>query len=289
MSTVRIAVVTDIHHGDESFTKKGPAALPLLEEVCAAVDSGSFDALIELGDRISDEDPLSDRRRAREVGERLARVSVPRFHVCGNHDLENLGLTENEGILNAPLGSRVVELNGLQLVFWQPDTRVHRPGGFRLAAGDLNWLRHALEVFVPTVLFTHVPLSGQAQTGNFYFERNPEHAGFREQDAIRQAIAECRAPVIGIAGHVHWNTLTVLDGVPHISLQSLTESFTTPGRPAAAWATLTIGDDLLKWRAFGCDPAAYELPLPPRGPGRWVPPLPRFSEMTPGAQSEKAA
>jgi hypothetical protein len=281
MSELKLAVVTDIHHGEETFTKIGPAALPLLEELCDAVHHERFDALIELGDRVSDVDRPTDWRLALEVGACLARVAIPRFHVCGNHDLENLRIADNQEALDAPLGSRTAELNGFRLVFWQPDTRVHRPGGLRLADGDLDWLEKALVGTAPILVFTHVPLSGHAQTGNYYFERNPGYAGYREQDAIRQVIAGSSAPVVCIAGHVHWNTLTMLDGVPHISLQSLTESFTTPRRPAAAWAALHIEGERLHWQVFGEDPAAYTLPMPKAGPQRWIAPLPSFDEPAP--------
>jgi hypothetical protein len=235
--------------------------------------------VVELGDRISDEDPAADRRRAAEVGAVFARLPVPRHHVSGNHDLEHLDPAENEAALDAPLGSRTVALNGLRLVFWQPDTRAHRPGGFRLAAGDLAWLGRALEGDAPAVVFTHVPLSGHGQDGNYYFERNPQYAGFRDQPAIRALLGGCRAPLLAVAGHVHWNTLTVLDGVAHISLQSLTESFTTPGRPAGAWAILEIDPEIVRFRVLGADPAAYELPFPRGGPGRWTAPLPPFDRL----------
>ena len=37
----------------------------------------------------------------------------------------------------------------------------------------------------PTLLVSHVPLSGHAQTGNYYFERNPGHATYAEIADIR--------------------------------------------------------------------------------------------------------
>ena len=49
-------------------------------------------------------------------------------------------------------------------------------------------------------------------------------------------------PVVWLAGHVHWNTVTLVDGIPHVTLQSLTETFTTHPEPAAAWGLLELGD-----------------------------------------------
>jgi len=53
---------------------------------------------------------------------------------------------------------------------------------------------------------------------------------------------------------VHWNTLTTVNGTPHLTLQSLTESFTTAGEPAASTALITINDDYLTYAVAALDP-----------------------------------
>ena len=67
MARIRIAVVTDIHHGQDTLTKKGSAALPLLGRFIADAGKGGFDAVLDLGDRISDESPERDRALQAEV------------------------------------------------------------------------------------------------------------------------------------------------------------------------------------------------------------------------------
>ncbi len=93
-------------------------------------------------------------------------------------------------------------------------------------------------------------------------------------DRARAAIAQARQPVVCLAGHVHWNSVAQIDGTPHLTQQSLTESFTTGGEPAAAWGLMELGE-AVRWEVFGRDPFAVTLTPSAR---RWTPPLPPFDE-----------
>jgi hypothetical protein len=278
MTRFRLALVADIHHGKDTFTKQGTAALPLLERFIEEANSGDFDAVIDLGDRISDEDPTRDRQLQADVAQRFGALRIPHHHVNGNHDHAMLNQSENEAILGRPTGSRTLWIADIRLVFWQPDVGLTRDRGFHLAPGDLDDLVDLLGADDrPTLLFSHVPLSGHVQTGNYYFERNPGHATYAQISDIREAIAAAACPVVALAGHVHWNTLSIVDGTPHITLQSLTETFTTGGA-AGSIGVLEIEDGSLRWTVRGRDPIALVLPWPHAKP-RWKAPLPVFSQM----------
>jgi hypothetical protein len=84
-------------------------------------------------------------------------------------------------------------------------------------------------------------------------------------------LREATVPVVWIAGHVHWNTLTFVDGIPHLTLQSLTETFTSSPEPAASWALLELSDTIA-WQVFGLDPLELRLPAAPTS-RRWVTPM----------------
>jgi len=137
---LRIALVADIHHGDSSFTKMGAEALPLMAEFRRFVAEARPDAVIDLGDRISDCDRMTDLRLEQEVAESFAPIEAPRFHLCGNHDRDHLTVAENEAILGQPLGHRIVDLGDWRLVLWAADSKIHRPVGFVLTEADLLWL-----------------------------------------------------------------------------------------------------------------------------------------------------
>jgi Icc protein len=274
---LRLAVIADIHHGPDQGTKKGAAALGLLEAFVDRVNGSGADAVIELGDRISDVGPDEDRELQRAVAARFLRLAMPRHHLAGNHDMAHLGIEENEAALDAPLASRAVTIGDIRIVLWQPDVQLTPERGFHLADGDLANLERLLGADERrTLLFTHVPLSGHAQIGNMYFERNPAHATYAELADIRRVIAAAPCPITAIAGHVHWNTLTAVDGTPHLTLQSLTESFTTGGHPAASTGLLTIDGETLSWSVVGLDPLSLTLDFPHHR-RMWREPLPPFA------------
>jgi Icc-related predicted phosphoesterase len=275
--TLRLAFVADIHHGENSFTKVGAQALPLMAEFGRFVAETKPDAVIDLGDRISDRDHATDLRLEQEVAEAFAPLAAARFHLCGNHDRDHLSVAENEAILGQPLGHRTVDLGDWRLVLWAACAKIHRPGGFVLRESDLLWLAATIAAADrPLVIMSHVPLSGHAQTGNYYFERKPEFSTNPGAERARAVLREARVPVVCLAGHVHWNTLATVDGIPHLTLQSLTESFTTMPEPAAAWGLLELGDSI-GWTVFGQDrfSARIEAADTLR---RWMTPLQPFDE-----------
>jgi hypothetical protein len=173
-------------------------------------------------------------------------------------------------------GQGAVDLGPIRLAFWQPDVALKPSRPFRLAEGDLDSLRAILEDDRPTILVAHPPVSGQDQTGNHWFENNTAHATYREElPAIRKVLGEAPCPLVALAGHVHWNSLTIVDAIPHLTLQSLSETCTTGGSPSGCSARLTVEDETLRWGVSGLD--AFEVVIPfPRRSRHWTSPLPRF-------------
>lgn len=275
---LKLAVVTDIHHGRASLTKMGPAALGLLDRFVGFANDWGADMVVDLGDRITDRDNATDRALTADVAAVFQRVSAPRRHLLGNHDLEFMTAAEGEELLGVPLSSESFDLNGFHLVFWQADAHVDKQRGFSLPQTDLDWLAADLAATsLPSIVFTHVPLDGAAMTGNYWFEANRRYATYAETAAIRRVITGSGKVVLCLAGHVHWNKANVVDGIPYLSLQSLTESYTTAPEPAAAWSTVEVGDGI-HWCCHGADPMEMRLPLRPPG-RRWTPPLPPFAEL----------
>ncbi|MBO89371.1 MAG: hypothetical protein CMP14_07610 [Rickettsiales bacterium] len=276
-SQLKLAVVTDIHHGPQSKTKMGPAAIGLLNEFVDFANDWGADIVIDLGDRISDRNNESDRALTADVAGIFQRIGTQRRHILGNHDLEYMTVEENEELLGVSMSSESIDVNGYHLVFWQADTHIDRDEGFHLNDDDLKWLAADLGATnLPTIVFSHVPLDGGDMTGNYYFEANPELARYRETEQIREVLTTAGNVVLCVAGHVHWNDLNNVDGIPYISMQSLTESFTTAPKPASAWSTIRIGEEI-HWECYGADPVNIKIPTPTLG-RRWVPPLPSFQE-----------
>ena len=272
---LRLALVTDIHHGPPTKTKRGDEALPLLHKFVDFANDWSADLVVDLGDRISDKDNATDRRLTADVAGAFQRVSIPRRHLAGNHDLEFMTRQDGEELLGTSLTSESLDINGFHLVFWQAGVKYDRQDGFSLTDGDIQWLADDLAATdLPAIVFSHVPLDGALMTGNFYFEANQHCSQYSETEEIRRVLREAGNVVLCVAGHVHWNKANSVDGIPYLSLQSLTESFTTAPAPAGAWSTIEIGEDI-HWQCHGADPLDVRMPI---GHG-WVPPLPSFDEL----------
>jgi predicted phosphodiesterase len=275
---LRVAFIADIHHGNDQMTKRGSTALGLVEEFRAFVEKTNPDFVVDLGDRISDIDRATDLELEREVAEALKPIRQPLYHVCGNHDREYLSVAENEEILGQTLRNETIDIGEWRLVLFRADSKIYRPGGLILNEADLLWLANvARTADRPLLIVNHVPISGHSQIGNYWFEANPDSSTYFGADRARAALRLARVPVVWVSGHVHWNTLTQIDGMPHFTLQSLTESFVTSPEPAAAWTLLELGEEIAL-KVFGRDPFEAKLSRA-RLAQRWITPLPRFDLM----------
>jgi HAD superfamily hydrolase (TIGR01450 family) len=274
---LRLAIVADIHHGTDKLSKRGSAALGLLDRFLAFVSDWGPDMVVDLGDRISDIDRETDLRLLTDVAARFAPLNTPRAHLNGNHDVAFMAPDENATALGIDSGHRSVDVKGWHLVFWQPDAVIPYPEPFRIRLPDLEWLAADLAATeLPTVVFSHVPLSSASMVGNYWFANSPDHGGYPNAADARRVIEASDKVVLCVAGHVHWNSLHRVNAVPHITIQSLTESYTTGGKPSAAWATLEISD-VIRWRTHGRDPIEMTMPVRARGE-RWPEPIPNIRE-----------
>ncbi|MGL4637249.1 MAG: metallophosphoesterase family protein [Beijerinckiaceae bacterium] len=284
--TTRIAIVTDIHHGKDAEAKKGSNALRLLETFAGFVAEQQHDLVLDLGDRISDEARDTDLVLEREVNAAFApvRAVAPVLHICGNHDRDFLSVADNEQILGQSLGNTVLDLGDWQLALFRADTRMRRPLGFNCPQSDIDWLAETVAAADrPLLIASHVPLSGHGQDGNYYFENTPGYSRYPQTPQLREILKSCKQPLLCLAGHVHWNTVTTVDGVTHLTQQSLTESFTMSaergrGEPCGAYGMLELGAEGISWRVHGSDAFALTIPVQQLA-RRWYHPLPPLGEL----------
>ncbi|MDZ7799707.1 MAG: metallophosphoesterase [Trueperaceae bacterium] len=269
MKPLRIAMVADVHCGEDQGTKLGSRAPDLLPAALAEIARHRPDLVVDLGDRINQADAAKDARNLRRVAEMFAALATPRVHLVGNHDVDNLSVAEHEQVLGHGLRHHSRNEGGWHLTFWNPDCRyVPKLGNMRLSDGDLAWLEADLAAHdAPTVLFSHAPAHRAPMDGNLYFEHRPAsrawHANVHE---ATQLLARHRQVILCVNGHTHWNALSFLDGIAFATLPSLTECFTTPPEPSGAWGLLELADPIT-WTVRGRDPLHWSLPLrhPRRG------------------------
>ena len=272
-NTLKIAVITDIHHGPDRFGKKGDEALELLKSAIGKVNSMDIDLVVDLGDRISNADPANDRRHLADVASAFESLIPQRQHLVGNHDVVHLSVEEQERILDSSLQHHSLDRQGWHLAFWNASCKLHEGQGFFLEQDDLDWLAADLAATgLPSVVFSHMPVDTGSMVGNYYFERRFAHGEQHRNAFLARDLIEASEKVIAVvSGHVHWNQLHVMDGIPHFSLQSLSEAFTTHPHAAGSWALLTLGDTI-EMEVFGRDPVWYRMPV--KNPSHhWLSPM----------------
>lgn len=264
METLQLAIITDIHHGTPIDGKHGDKALSLLQNFVDAVNQRQPDLVVDLGDRISDIDKPTDTQLQQEVMAIFQDLTVPHVHLLGNHDMDNLTRAENEAVLGVSLEHASQDIKGVHLVFWQPDVFITQ--GFEATQQQLEWLEANLKsTSLPSIIFTHAPFSDASMLSHFYFQNSlPKYAGYENAAAIRDIIKQHSNTLACISGHVHWNSLQTINGTHHITLQSITEGFTTQAEVAEAWTWLELDTDL-RVNVQGKDFWEVRLPLKKAG------------------------
>lgn len=270
---LKVALISDIHFGPDRGTKKGTSAFRLVTQFKDWLGENRCDLVVDLGDRISDVDRTTDEEMVRQVGAWFADISIPHYHLAGNHDLEALTLSENEELLNFSLSSTSIDLKGFHLVFWNAGSRLDREKGFLVLENELNWLEEDLSRSgLPTVIFTHVPLDNGSMTGNFYFEKAfPHHAGYNPADGkrIREVIERSNKVVLCVNGHAHWNAYHCIDGVHYVTIPSLTEMFPTYPSVCESWAKLSLENEI-HLQVLGNLAMEYRFPMKQANGGHWL-------------------
>jgi len=272
-NSLRIAVISDIHYGPDRYSKKGDEAFILLENFIGQVNTMEIGLVVDLGDRISNTDLVNDRQHLAEIAAAFKSLTRDCHHLIGNHDVVHLSVEEHEKILGMPLQHHSLDRQGWHLAFWNASCELHEGEGFRLEPDDLDWLASDLAATdLPSVVFSHMPVDTGSMVGNYYFERRFAHGEQHRNASLARDLIENSEKVIAVvSGHVHWNQLHVMDGIPHFSLQSLSETFTTHPHAAGSWALLTLGDTV-EFEVFGRDPVMYRVPVKTAS-HRWLPPL----------------
>ncbi|MBU2647475.1 metallophosphoesterase [bacterium] len=268
-----IAIVTDIHYGPARYSKKGDDAIVLLQGFVRQANELNVDLVVDLGDRISNTDPPTDIKHLRTIAGEFQKLAADHYHLIGNHDVVHMTVPEQERIMGASFQHQSLDRKGWHLVFWNPSCVIHENVGFRLAESDLAWLESDLSgTTLPAVVFTHMPTDTGSMVGNYYFEKKYAGGGQHRNAALAREIIEKSEKVIAVvSGHVHWNQLHFMDGIPHLSLQSLSETFTTHPHPSGAWGLLTLGDTI-DLAIHGREPMTFSLPIK-QTTHHWLPPM----------------
>lgn len=243
---LKAAIITDIHHGPRVGNKYGPKALRLVELFVEAVNRKKPDMVVEMGDRISEEDEKTDRKRMMELRRLFNRVAAPVHSIIGNHDIKNLTHQENADIMGSPAESYSVDVNGFHLIFWNPNVDCGEHDDKSPLCGDaLTWLKHDLATHdAPTIIFSHIPFDGMFEPGDEDTDTRKieKRFAYPESLEIRKILEDSDNVILSMAGHLHKNSAKIINGIHYVTLQSLVQAQEGKGKrsPYGTYAFLNV-------------------------------------------------
>jgi 3',5'-cyclic AMP phosphodiesterase CpdA len=264
-----LALITDLHFGPEArfggklrkLTAHARALTQAFVERMNAVVHP--DLVVNLGDDIEDESPEADRARYADAVGVLRGCRAELVNVAGNHDTIHLGAGD---LLEAWGRDRGGELyssfdrGGCHFVVLH--TRERKDHDVSVGEAQLAWLAEDLAAHpAPTVVLMHHSAADQDLRGNRWFEGSPHLCLVRERRKVR-ALLEQHGDVRAVFnGHLHWNHLDLIGGLPYVTLQSLVENLDddAPGRAAAAHAVVRLSKSRVVVEIEGAERARYQF------------------------------
>jgi 3',5'-cyclic-AMP phosphodiesterase len=267
---ITVAFVTDLHFGPEArwegklrklTARAGDLARAFVERMNREVKP---DLVVNLGDDIEDESLEADRARYAECQSILRGCDAELVNVAGNHDTVNLGAedllatwgeTSSAGVLY-----RSFDRAGVHFV--RLHTRERQDLDVTVGDDQIAWLAADLEQHPgPTVLLMHHSAADQDLRNNRWFDRRAHVCLVHERRRIRELIDRHGQVRAVFNGHLHWNHLDVIGGVPYVTIQSLVENLDddAPGRPARAHAVARISSKRVVVEIEGAERARYQI------------------------------
>jgi 3',5'-cyclic AMP phosphodiesterase CpdA len=264
---ITIGIVTDLHFGPEArfggkLRKMTHLAPELARDVVRRMNEViRADLVVNLGDDIEDESREADLARYGECQAILRGATAPLLNVAGNHDTihlnrDDLGrFWQRSGPLYYALdhaGWHLVVLHTLE----KKDVEI------RLPETQLSWLRADLAATdKPTVVFMHHSASEQSLDDSRWWPGRSHLALVKERAELRSIFEQSGRVRAVFNGHLHWNHLDVIAGIPYVTVQSLIENLDddAPGRAAAAHAEVRLSERRGLVRVHGNDPARYQF------------------------------
>jgi 3',5'-cyclic AMP phosphodiesterase CpdA len=259
--------VTDLHFGPEArfggkLRKMTHLASGFARDFVRRMnDEVRPDLVVNLGDDIEDESREADLARYGECQAILRGARAPLVNVAGNHDTINL----NRDDLNAFWGRSgplhySFDTGGWHFVVLH--TLEKKDVEIRVPAPQIEWLRADLAASsAPVVVFMHHSASEQRLDDSRWWPGRSHLALVKEREELRHLFETSGRVRLVINGHLHWNHLDVIRGIPYVTVQSLIENVDDdePGRAAQAHAVVRLSAHRGVVRVAGNDPARYQF------------------------------
>lgn len=231
---LKAALITDIHAGPDVYDRRGlqikaGSHVPrILNDFVMATNNSDVDCVIDLGDRISARDSLTDAFNLGAVNGLYAGLKKPLYYVPGNHEYKHLTARDIENITGQPTKTWSDEIGGVHVIFWNPNVKNRDP--LKITAQDLNDLdtRLSMKPDTPTVVCSHIPLDNNSEDRLIKLrdQGKPEDHGpygyyyYINAHEARKIMEDHGNVILCAAGHRHQTRLKTINGIRHLNLDS---------------------------------------------------------------------
>lgn len=249
-SKCKLVIFSDIHYALERPVNNGSIidrklteyAVPLLESLTDKINNDiKPDVAINLGDLVEDfNDHDKDVVNLNFIWNMLKDINAPFYSAIGNHDLRSMSSkTEVEQIMGYEHSTFSVDILGYHFVFLGLDVNnkenVESGGILKtrcISEEDLEWLKNDLaKNELPYLIFTHYGLAEDNMKGNWWFEKNPDHAVLGNRKEVKEILKRNKNLIAVFSGHQHWTKRIVEDDISYYVVGSLTENIHDDGIP----------------------------------------------------------
>lgn len=266
---MKFAIVTDTHIGPPGFYRGINRIMSHLSETVLLELAESINRqkdlsfIAQLGDMSQDDvrypSAEFDRANFKRALWYFRKFNLPVYHTVGNHDRENLDYSDLCELLGLSSLHYSFDVGDYHCVFLYTRHFNHRR--MVIESGQLRWLEQDLaSTQRKTLVFMHHALADQDLKGNFWFEGTPDQALVMNRAEVRK-IFEKSGKVIGVFnGHLHWNNMTVHNGIPYFTIQSCVEDVNSNGQPSKCYAMVTVEGSEVSVEVHGADSARFAHP-----------------------------
>ena len=266
MSKCKLIIFSDIHYLDKrpkeldfNLTRKlTQYSIEILEKLIDRINEEKPDVSICLGELIEDTfNHDKDIVNYTFIWEKLKNIQVPFYSVIGNHDLRTMNSRkELEKIMEYENATFSFNLNDYHFIILTTDIREdfgEDDGGIYkaqcMSEKEINWLKDDLtKNKLPCIIFTHFGLAEDKQTGNYWFEPNPESGLMNNRQLIKKIINSDDNVIAIFNGHQHWTKQLIEDGKNYYVVGSLTDNVDMLGIPDGIYLEVELEERNIKIR-----------------------------------------
>lgn len=258
---LKLVIFSDLHYAPERPINNGSVidrkltdyALPLLEKLTEKINHEiKPDVIFNLGDLVEDfNDKAKDLINIKFIWDKFKAFKFPFYSLIGNHDLRSMDRRQEvENIFEYKHSTFSVDINGYHFVLLGLDVNTEQGracgGIFKtqfISEEDLTWLKNDLNNNkLPVIVLSHYGIAEDKMKGNWWFEKNPEHALLGNRKELKEILKADKNLIAVFSGHQHWTKSYIEDGINYYVIGSMTENINDDGIPDGIYFEIELNN-----------------------------------------------